>query len=70
MRNGLINPYDGELTFVGKVLGTLPIDVHLGKLMVLGYVFGCLEECLVISKFIYSSMCYSYINAPETSTVN
>ena len=50
MRNGTINPCDGELTFIGKVMGQLPIDVHLGKLLVLSYVFGCLEECLVISK--------------------
>ncbi|KAK2567406.1 ATP-dependent RNA helicase TDRD9 [Acropora cervicornis] len=49
MRNGTINPWDGELTFIGKVIGQLPIDVHLGKLLVLSYVFGCLEECLVIS---------------------
>lgn len=51
MKNGTINPCDGELTFIGKVLGSLPVDVHLGKLLVLAYVFGCLEECLVISKF-------------------
>ena len=50
MRNGIINPCDGELTFIGKVIGQLPIDVHLGKLLVLSYVFGCLEECLVISE--------------------
>lgn len=51
MKNGTINPCDGELTFIGKVLGSLPVDVHLGKLLVLAYVFGCLEECLVISKY-------------------
>ena len=50
MKSDTINPYDGELTFVGKVLGSLPIDIYLGKLLILGYVFGCLEECLVISK--------------------
>ena len=53
MRNGTINPCDGELTFIGKVIGQLPIDVHLGKLLVLSYVFGCLEECLVISKYLF-----------------
>ena len=53
MRNGTINPCDGELTFIGKVIGQLPIDVHLEKLLVLSYVFGCLEECLVISKHLF-----------------
>lgn len=48
MKNGYINPHDGDLTFIGRVLGTLPVDVKIGKLMVLGYVFGCLEECIVI----------------------
>uniref|UniRef100_A0ACB8G713 ATP-dependent RNA helicase tdrd9 n=1 Tax=Sphaerodactylus townsendi TaxID=933632 RepID=A0ACB8G713_9SAUR len=43
------NPYDGELTFLGKVLAHLPVDQHLGKLIVLGNVFGCLEECLIIA---------------------
>ncbi|XP_075282799.1 ATP-dependent RNA helicase TDRD9 [Opisthocomus hoazin] len=43
------NPYDGELTFLGKVLVQLPVDLHLGKLIVLGHVFGCLEECLIIA---------------------
>ncbi|KAM6073675.1 ATP-dependent RNA helicase TDRD9 isoform 5-T7 [Chlamydotis macqueenii] len=43
------NPYDGELTFLGRVLVQLPVDLHLGKLIVLGHVFGCLEECLIIA---------------------
>ncbi|GCB70813.1 hypothetical protein scyTo_0008681 [Scyliorhinus torazame] len=46
---GVENPYDGDLTFLGKVLAYLPVDLHLGKLVVLGYVFGCLEECLIIA---------------------
>ncbi|XP_048805452.1 ATP-dependent RNA helicase TDRD9 isoform X2 [Lagopus muta] len=43
------NPHDGELTFLGNVLVHLPVDLHLGKLIVLGHVFGCLEECLIIA---------------------
>ncbi|KAM6444997.1 ATP-dependent RNA helicase TDRD9 [Rhynochetos jubatus] len=43
------NPHDGELTFLGRVLVELPVDLHLGKLIVLGHVFGCLEECLIIA---------------------
>ena len=27
----------------------MPIDVRLGKLLVLGHAFGCLESCLVIA---------------------
>ncbi|NXI58442.1 TDRD9 helicase, partial [Chloroceryle aenea] len=43
------NPYDGELTFLGRVLAHLPVNLHLGKLIVLGHIFGCLEECLIIA---------------------
>ncbi|NWU59244.1 TDRD9 helicase, partial [Dromas ardeola] len=43
------NLHDGELTFLGNVLAQLPVDLRLGKLIVLGHVFGCLEECLIIA---------------------
>ena len=46
---GVVNPYDGDLTFVGAVLEALPISARLGRLLLLGYVFNCLEECLVIA---------------------
>ncbi|RXN17568.1 ATP-dependent RNA helicase TDRD9 [Labeo rohita] len=41
--------FDGDLTFLGRVLAHLPVDLQLGKLIVLGHVFGCLEECLIIA---------------------
>ncbi|KAA8582197.1 hypothetical protein FQN60_008937 [Etheostoma spectabile] len=40
---------DGEITFLGRVLAHLPVDLCLGKMIVLGHVFGCLEECLIIA---------------------
>uniref|UniRef100_H3DIZ7 RNA helicase n=1 Tax=Tetraodon nigroviridis TaxID=99883 RepID=H3DIZ7_TETNG len=40
---------DGELTFLGRVLAHLPVDLYLGKIIVLGHVFGCLNECLIIA---------------------
>ncbi|XP_071463584.1 ATP-dependent RNA helicase TDRD9 isoform X3 [Marmota flaviventris] len=43
------NPHDGELTFLGRVLAQLPVNQQLGKLIVLGHVFGCLDECLIIA---------------------
>ncbi|XP_065540774.1 ATP-dependent RNA helicase TDRD9 isoform X4 [Lathamus discolor] len=43
------DPHDGELTFLGRVLVQLPVDLHLGKLIVLGHAFGCLEECIIIA---------------------
>lgn len=46
---GVVNAYDGDLTFVGQVLESLPISARLGRLLLLGHVFDCLEECLVIA---------------------
>ncbi|KAJ7406563.1 putative ATP-dependent RNA helicase TDRD9 [Willisornis vidua] len=43
------NLHDSELTFLGRVLIHLPVDLHFGKLIFLGHVFGCLEECLIIA---------------------
>uniref|UniRef100_A0A8C9FC37 Helicase C-terminal domain-containing protein n=1 Tax=Pavo cristatus TaxID=9049 RepID=A0A8C9FC37_PAVCR len=58
------NPSDGELTFLGNVLVHLPVDLHLGKLIVLGHVFGCLEECLIIGKrTTYENFCISIITS-------
>ncbi|XP_038074406.1 ATP-dependent RNA helicase TDRD9-like [Patiria miniata] len=39
---------DGDLTFVGRVLSSLPVDIRIGKLLLLGHVFDCLKECLII----------------------
>ena len=47
--DGCMNRFDGKLTFVGKILESLPVDVRIGKLLILGHAFGCLESCLVIA---------------------
>uniref|UniRef100_A0A8C4QL78 RNA helicase n=1 Tax=Eptatretus burgeri TaxID=7764 RepID=A0A8C4QL78_EPTBU len=49
MDDGHSYPHDGEITVIGQVLATLPLDLRFGKLIVLGYIFGCLEECLIIA---------------------
>lgn len=65
--DGVSNPYDGNLTFLGRVLSSLPVDIHLGKLCVLGHVFGCLEEAIVVGMVIYH-IC-TYINfSPVTAS--
>lgn len=43
--------YDGDLTFVGRVLSRLPIDIRLGRLILLGHAFDCLEETVIIGKY-------------------
>lgn len=46
---GMLSPFDGDLTFLGRVMSSLPLDVNVSKLVILGYVFNCLEDCLIIA---------------------
>ncbi|KAH7942524.1 hypothetical protein HPB49_024825 [Dermacentor silvarum] len=46
---GTFYPYDGELTFVGKVMAQLPMDVCLSKMILLGFVFGVMEDCIIMA---------------------
>ena len=39
---------DGELTYCGRILASLPCDVYIGKFIVLGYLFSVLKEAIVI----------------------
>ncbi len=43
------NPHDGDLTYVGSIMASLPIDVHLSKLILLGHTFGKLRETIIIA---------------------
>lgn len=49
MPDGSFNNEDGQLTALGKIMSSLPIDVTLTKLICLGYAFGLLEDCVNIA---------------------
>ncbi|XP_066947953.1 ATP-dependent RNA helicase TDRD9 isoform X1 [Macrobrachium rosenbergii] len=40
---------DGDLTYLGKVIAMLPVDPHLAKLIVMGHLFGCQREAIIIA---------------------
>ncbi|CAD5114488.1 DgyrCDS3613 [Dimorphilus gyrociliatus] len=40
---------DGELSYLGEMIGKLPIDVRFGKLIMMGHAFGLLEEAIIIA---------------------
>jgi ATP-dependent RNA helicase TDRD9 len=40
---------DGDLTVLGEVISKLPLDVQLGKLIVLGHIFGVLDDAIIIA---------------------
>ena len=44
-----IRPFDGDLTFLGKIMAALPIDIELSRLTALGHTFGLVYEAVVIA---------------------
>jgi ATP-dependent RNA helicase TDRD9 len=40
---------DGDITTLGRIMSNLPIDIRLGKLVIMGHVFDCLEDCIIIA---------------------
>uniref|UniRef100_A0A3B4T3V9 RNA helicase n=1 Tax=Seriola dumerili TaxID=41447 RepID=A0A3B4T3V9_SERDU len=54
---------DGELTFLGRVLAHLPVDLCLGKMIVLGHVFGCLDECLIVGQSVITQLKWDSVSA-------
>lgn len=39
---------DGDITHLGRIMAKLPLDVRVSKLILLGYIYGCLEEAVVM----------------------
>lgn len=50
--DGVYTELDGDLTFIGRVMADLPVDIKIARFIVLGHCFGVLEECLVIGECI------------------
>lgn len=46
--DGVYEELDGDLSFWGKIMSKFPLDVRLSRLIILGYVFNCLDEAIVI----------------------
>jgi ATP-dependent RNA helicase TDRD9 len=44
-----IRPFDGDLTYLGKIMASLPIDIELSRLIALGHVFGLIYETVIIA---------------------
>lgn len=51
MVGGNYDPYDGDLTFIGRVMASLPIDVRISRLIIFGYIFSVLEETIIMGQF-------------------
>ncbi|XP_068981713.1 probable ATP-dependent RNA helicase spindle-E [Bombus flavifrons] len=48
-RTNEIQPFDGELTDLGRVMANLPLNIHVSKLIMLGHVFSVLKDTIIIA---------------------
>lgn len=74
---GELTDIDGDLTELGRVISTLPIDVHLSKLIVVAYLLDVLEDAIIVAaclstnrtvvKHLYGRMLESYEQKLEWS---
>lgn len=46
---GTVVETDGDITMLGTLMWSLPLDVKLSKLICLGYMFSCLEESIIMA---------------------
>ena len=44
-----IRPFDGDLTFIGKIMASLPIEIEFSRLIALGHAFGLVYETVIIA---------------------
>ena len=51
---------DGDITALGELIAHLPIDIRLGKLVILGYLFDVLEECIIIAAGLCNKSIFSF----------
>ena len=47
--NRVINAFDGDLTFKGRLMAKLPVSPQLTQMMLLGHTFGVLRETVIIA---------------------
>uniref|UniRef100_A0A0A9XRC0 Probable ATP-dependent RNA helicase spindle-E n=1 Tax=Lygus hesperus TaxID=30085 RepID=A0A0A9XRC0_LYGHE len=47
--NGEYDEDDGDMTFIGTVMESLPLDVQLSKLILAGHMLSVLRECVIMA---------------------
>lgn len=43
-------PNDGDLTFLGRIMANLPLDIRASRLIAIGFCFGVLEESIIMGE--------------------
>ncbi|XP_034118566.1 probable ATP-dependent RNA helicase spindle-E [Drosophila albomicans] len=47
--DGVYEDLDGDITHWGRIMTRLPLDMRLSRLIILGYVFNCLDEAIIMA---------------------
>lgn len=47
--NGKYSDHDGDLTFMGRIMASLPIDIRAARLVVLGHCFSLLDDMIIMA---------------------
>ena len=63
-----IRPFDGNLTYLGKIMASLPIDIELSRLIALGYVFGLVYESVIIAACLSTKSIFKYYYQDRLTT--
>lgn len=50
--NGAYSIQDGDLSFMGRVMAGMPLDIRLTRLILFGYIFSAMEEAIIIGSCI------------------
>lgn len=59
--SGCHSDEDGDMTFIGQVMAALPVNIFVAKMIVLGYCYSVLPECVIIGKiFSISFFCLTF----------
>ena len=48
------------ISVLGELIAHLPIDVRLGKLVIYGYLFDVLEDCIIIAAGLSSKSIFAF----------
>lgn len=51
LHNEQYSAIDGELTFLGRMMAGLPVDVRASRMIAIGFCYGVLDECIIMGKF-------------------
>uniref|UniRef100_A0A1I8QEN2 Probable ATP-dependent RNA helicase spindle-E n=1 Tax=Stomoxys calcitrans TaxID=35570 RepID=A0A1I8QEN2_STOCA len=46
---GVYKTDDGDLSYIGRIMANLPLDIRLSRLIVFGYIFSALEDTIIIA---------------------